>query len=59
MIKIKVTIVAAFICIAMVFSGCAKDQPVDMAAAELALEKVAVIEGLDLPECVVIDSDSG
>jgi sugar lactone lactonase YvrE len=59
MTKIKVTIVAAFIGAAMVFSGCAKDRPVDMAAAELALEKVAVIENLDLPECMVIDSDSG
>ena len=51
--------VAVFIGIAMVFSGCAKDQPVDVAGGELAVEKVAVIENLDLPECMVIDSDSG
>ena len=59
MTKTKVTIVATFIGTAMIFSGCAKDQPVDMAATELAVEKVVVIENLDLPECMVIDSDSG
>jgi sugar lactone lactonase YvrE len=59
MTKIEVTIVATFIGTAMIFSGCAKDQPVDMAATELAVEKVVVIENLDLPECMVIDSDSG
>jgi sugar lactone lactonase YvrE len=41
------------------FSGCAKDQPADTAAGELTVEKVAVIEGLDLPECMVIDPNSG
>jgi len=59
MTKIEVSIVATFIGTAMIFSGCAKDQPVDMAATELAVEKVVVIEDLDLPECMVIDSDSG
>ena len=59
MAKIKVTIVATFVGTAMIFSGCAKDQPVDMAATELAVEKMVVIENLDLPECMVIDSDSG
>ncbi|MHC4476489.1 MAG: SMP-30/gluconolactonase/LRE family protein [Planctomycetota bacterium] len=59
MTKIEVTIVATFIGTAMIFSGCPKDQPADMAAAELAVEKTVVIKNLDLPECIVIDSDSG
>jgi sugar lactone lactonase YvrE len=59
MVKIEVVIVVVLIGIIMVFSGCGKDRPVDVGGGELALEKVAVIEGLDLPECMVIDSGSG
>ena len=57
--KIEVIIVAVFIGILVVFSGCAKDKPVDVAVGELVVEKVVVIENLDLPECMVIDSGSG
>lgn len=46
--------VLAFV-MAIAFCGCPRKGP----AGSVAVEKVKVIEGLDLPECLVIDPDSG
>jgi hypothetical protein len=53
--------VIATICISTVFtlSGCTKRQPTEASHAHLTVEKVLVIENLDLPECLTIDAVSG
>jgi hypothetical protein len=53
--------VIAAICIGTVFtfSGCTKRQPAEASNVQLTVEKVLVIENLDLPECLTVDPVSG
>lgn len=53
------TITAVCIGTAFIFSGCTKRQPAESSPAHLTVEKVLVIEDLDLPECLTIDPTSG
>ena len=53
---------ALVIGVGVVFYGCQRkdsDTPCDTCAALISVEKVNVIQGLDLPECLVIDPVSG
>lgn len=59
MIKTIGTIAAICIYTTLFFFGCAKRQPEEMPPTQLTVEKVLVVEGLDLPECLVIDPASG
>jgi hypothetical protein len=50
---------AISICTVLAFSGCAGHQPVKTPTAQLTVEKVLVINDLDLPECLTLDPASG
>ncbi len=53
------TTVAVCIGAALLFSGCTKRQPAESSPPDLTVEKVLVIEDLDLPECLTIDPNAG